>query len=67
MNSLPNLRVFVKEQIAKYPELEENIKGLYHLCLAEIAEGESVQNEIDHCIFAIEEIIEEFLEENNNN
>jgi len=60
MNSLPNLRVFIKEQIAKYPELEENIKGLYHLCLAEIAEGDDERHQVSLCRFDIEELIEDY-------
>ena len=63
--NLEYLRKFIKEKKEQYPSLTSKINDMYHLCLAEIAEGESVQNEIDHCIFDIEEIIEEF-EENKN-
>lgn len=56
---LKNLNLFIKEQIAKYPELEEGIKGLYHLCLAEIAEGGDESYEVDLCMFDVAELIED--------
>jgi hypothetical protein len=63
--NLEYLRKFIKEKKEQYPSLTSKINDMYYLCLSEISEGGSVQNEIDHCIFDIEEIIEEF-EENNN-
>jgi hypothetical protein len=63
---LQNLITFIRAKKEEYPSLTSKINDMYHLCLAEIAEGESEQNEIDHCIFSIEEIIEEFIEENNS-
>jgi hypothetical protein len=59
---LQNLITFIRAKKEQYPSLAEKITDIYHLCLAEIAEGGSEQNEIDHCIFDIEEIIEEFEE-----
>jgi hypothetical protein len=61
---LQNLITFIRAKKEEYPSLASKFNDMYRLCLAEIAEGESEQNEIDHCIFAIEEIIEEFIEEN---
>ena len=62
---LQDLLTFIRAKKEQYPSLADKITDMYHLCLAEISEGGSVQNEIDHCIFDIEEIIEEF-EENKN-
>lgn len=61
---IKNLRVFVKEKIEAYPELEKDIKSLYHLCLAEIAEGDDEKHQVNLCWFDIEELIEDYLEEN---
>jgi uncharacterized UPF0160 family protein len=63
--NLEYLRKFIKEKKEQYPSLASKINDMYYLCLSEIDEGGSEQNEVDHCIFDIEEIIEEF-EENNN-
>ena len=57
---LKNLNLFIKEQIAKYPELEKDIKSLYHLCLAEIAEGDDERHQVSLCRFDIEELIEDY-------
>ena len=54
-----NLNTFIKEKIAQYPDLKEEIKGLYHLCLAEIAEGGDEIHETDLCKFDVEQLIEE--------
>jgi hypothetical protein len=59
---LQNLITFIRAKKEQYPSLADKITDMYHLCLAEIAEGESEQNEIDNCVFSIEEIIEEFEE-----
>ena len=63
--NLEYLRKFIKEKKEQYPSLTNKINDMFYLCLSEIDEGGSEQNEVDHCIFAIEEIIEEFIEENN--
>jgi len=62
---LQDLLTFIRAKKEQYPSLADKINDMYYLCLSEISEGGSVQNEIDHCIFDIEEIIEEF-EENKN-
>lgn len=58
MEQLSNLKSFVRESIKSHPQHEEEIESLYYLCLNEIEEGGSVDNEIQHCIGDIEELIE---------
>jgi hypothetical protein len=57
--NLEYLKVFIKEKKEKYPSLRSDINELYYLCLSEIDEGGSEGNEVDHCIAAIEELIED--------
>jgi uncharacterized UPF0160 family protein len=65
--NLEYLRKFIKEKKEQYPSLTSKINDWYYLCLSEIDEGGSEQGEVDSCISTIEEIIEEFIEENKNN
>ena len=46
--NLEYLRKFIKEKKEQYPSLASKINDMYYLCLSEIDEGGSVQNEIDH-------------------
>ena len=55
---LSNLKSFVRESIKSHPQHEEEIKSLFILCLDEIGEGGSVDNEVSLCIRDIEELIE---------
>ena len=59
MINLKYLNKYIKEQKEKYPSLKNDIMELYYLCLSEIDEGGSEQNEVDHCIASIEELIED--------
>ena len=61
---LTYLRSFIKEQIAQYPELKSQMVGLYELCLQEIEDGDSESHQVGFCIFDINELIEEYIEEN---
>ena len=57
-HQLSNLRYFVTEMCKRYPQHEKEIKSLFILCLDEIGEGGSVDNEVSLCIRDIEELIE---------
>lgn len=57
MEQLSNLKSYVRESIKKYPQHEEEIKSTYFLCLDEIEEGGSVENEISLCYRDIDELI----------
>ena len=59
MSSVEYLRKFIKQQKEKHPSLASDINDLYYLCLSEIDEGGSENNEVDHCISDIEELIED--------
>lgn len=58
MEQLSNLKTFVNQSIKSHPQHEEEIKSLFYLCLDEIEEGGSIDNEIQLCIRDIEELIE---------
>jgi hypothetical protein len=53
------LITYLREQIAKYPNLKSEILDLYSLCESEIAEGGSAFNERSLCYNSVEELIEE--------
>jgi hypothetical protein len=59
MTTVEELKVYVQEKIAEYPELKEQITDLFQLCLDEIEDGASPMNEIHLCICDIEDSIEE--------
>jgi hypothetical protein len=63
MTTTKELRTYVQEKIAEYPELRGQIMDLFQLCLDEIEEGGSIIHEIQLCINDIEETINESLEE----
>lgn len=52
------LRTFIKEKIFQYPNLEDEILDLFSLCLDEIDEGNSENNEVELCINDINSLIE---------
>jgi hypothetical protein len=56
--NLVYLRTFIKEKIFQYPNLEDEILDLYALCLDEIDEGNSENNEVELCINDINSLIE---------
>jgi len=61
---LKYLRTFIKEKIQEFPDLKSRMVGLYELCLQEIEDGDSESHQVNFCIFDINELIEEYLEEN---
>jgi hypothetical protein len=56
---MENLKKYVYETIEKYPNLKEEIMDLYQLCLDEIDEGGSIENECYLCEDSIKQLIEE--------
>ncbi len=56
---MENLREYVNECINKYPHLRGEILDLLQLCLDEIEDGESKENEISLCYGSIKDLIEE--------
>ena len=62
--NLQDLRTFIKEKIQEYPDLKSQMIGLYELCLQEIEDGDSESHQVNLTIFDINELIEEYIEEN---
>lgn len=62
MNTLKNLKDYIKSQITLYPELKEEMTDLYDLCLSGIEDGESVSHEIELCITDINFLIDNHKE-----
>jgi len=57
MNTLHELKTYVRGRIAQYPDLDEEISDLFDLCVSEIEEGGSTQHEINLCHSDIESLI----------
>lgn len=57
--TLEQLKEWIKVQITKHPEHKEEMLDLYSLCIDEIAEGGSPDNEIYLCRDSIEQLIEQ--------
>jgi hypothetical protein len=55
--TLQDLRKYAKETIEKHPEHKKDIVGLYQLCLDEIEEGGSREQEIENCLHDIKELL----------
>lgn len=53
------LKQWIKEKITKHPEHKSEILDLYMLCIEEIEQGESPDNEIYLCTDSINQLIEE--------
>jgi hypothetical protein len=56
---MKDLREYALEVIKNYPELKEDVIGLYILCQSEIEEGGSPDHEIQLCLEDIRQLIEE--------
>lgn len=56
---MEELKKFVKETIAKYPNLKSEISDLYELCIEEIEERGSSQLEINLCRGEIQNLVDE--------
>ena len=59
MGLITKARNLRDETIKKYPELREDVIGLYQLMLDEIEEGNSINNEIEAFEASIEDLINE--------
>lgn len=59
MENIGQLREWVRQKWAEYPQLKEQIIGFYELCKSEIEEGGSIRTEIDNCVHDIYELIDE--------
>jgi len=56
---MTNLIKHAQEVIAKYPQLNEDIQGLIDLCVMEIEDGASSDNEIELCWSDIDKLVED--------
>lgn len=45
--------------IAKYPQIKSEVNDFYRLCLDEIEEGGSEENEISLCRNSVQELVDE--------
>lgn len=59
MGLITKARNLRDETIKNYPELKEDVIGLYQLMLDEIEEGNSIINEIEAFEASIEDLINE--------
>jgi len=57
MTTTNELYDYCRKQKKQYPNLAEEIEDFWQLCMDEIEEGSSVQNEIDLCESSIDELI----------
>lgn len=57
------VKSYVDEMVINYPEIKEEIIGLYELFLSEIEdESASIQHEADLCFSSIDELVATHLE-----
>jgi hypothetical protein len=56
-----NIKQYATDMILKYPTLKDMIIDLYELCMTEIEEGGSEQNEFNLFQRDVEELIEGML------
>lgn len=57
MTTIKDLNIFAREMAGKYPNLKEEIYDLVQLCMDEIEEGGSPNNELSLCYNDILELI----------
>ena len=55
---MPNIKQYATDMILKYPTLKDMIIDLYELCMCEIEEGGSVENEFSLFQRDVDELIE---------
>ena len=55
------IKQYATDMILKYPTLKDMIIDLYELCMTEIEEGGSVENEFSLFQRDVEELIEEMV------
>jgi len=58
---MSNIKQYATDMILKYPTLKDIIIDLYELCMTEIEEGGSVENEFSLFQRDVEELIEEMV------
>jgi hypothetical protein len=58
---MSNIKQYATDMILKYPTLKDMIIDLYELCMTEIEEGGSVENEFSLFQRDVEELIEEMV------
>ena len=58
---MTNIKQYTTDMILKYPTLKDMIIDLYELCMTEIEEGGSVENEFSLFQRDVEELIEEMV------
>ena len=63
MTTLAELHDYCAQKSRQYPNYSEEINETYQLALSEVEAGESLINEIDHCVQTIEDLIEDDDEE----
>ena len=56
---MEEFRKLINKKVTEHPELKEEILDLYQLCLDEVEEGSSRENEIQLCLSSIDDLIEE--------
>ncbi len=57
MSNYDKLEDFVQLMIKEHPDYKNRIIDLYQLCIDEIWDGASKENEIELCISSIKELI----------
>ena len=57
--NMEEFRKLINKKVTEHPELKEEILDLYQLCLDEVEEGSSRENEIQLCLSSIDDLIEE--------
>lgn len=58
---MSNIKEYATNMILKYPTLKDMIIDLYELCMTEIEEGGSVENEFSLFQRDVDELIEEMV------
>jgi hypothetical protein len=58
---MTNIKQYATDMILKYPTLKDMIIDLYELCMTEIEEGGSVENEFSLFQRDVDELIEEMV------
>ncbi len=58
---MSNIKQYATDMILKYPTLKDMIIDLYELCMTEIEEGGSVENEFSLFQRDVDELIEEMV------
>lgn len=60
VQTMKDLHNYCVEVSTEYPELKEKVEDLFQLAIDEIEAGESVLNEIAHCLCDIVDLIEDY-------